>query len=150
MPSAPNSIAAPRPPPPSRPNGNNPGSNPVSQNQNNSRSFQYVPKKRPVLQDDSDESDETDSDWKNSYSVSNSYIQKKTTKRTNRESFQQKKKQKNIKLKKNKQRNPKIRSFNYAKRWLYLQKKQKRFSNQTNQKKKKGQFLFAICVKNHW
>lgn len=63
MPSAPNSIAAPRPPPPSmRPNGNNPGSNPVSQNQNNSRSFQYVPKKRPVLQDDSDESDETDSD----------------------------------------------------------------------------------------
>ena len=80
MPSAPNSIAAPRPPPPSmRPNGNNPGSNPVSQNQNNSRSFQYVPKKRPVLQDDSDESDETDSDWKNSYSVSNSYIQKKKT-----------------------------------------------------------------------
>merc|ERR1740129_2098224 len=84
---------------------------------------------------------------KNSYSVSNSYIQKKTTKRTNRESFQQKKNKKNIKPKKNKQRNPKIRSFNYAKRWLYLQKKQRRFSNQTNQKKKKGQFLFAICVK---
>lgn len=60
MPSAP---APPRPPPPSRPNGNNPGSNPVSQNtQNQNRSFQYVPKKRPVLQNDSDESDETDSD----------------------------------------------------------------------------------------
>lgn len=57
MPSAP---AAPRPPPPSRPNGNNPGSNPVSQNQN--KSFQYVPKKQPVLQNDSDGSDETDSD----------------------------------------------------------------------------------------
>ena len=62
MPSAPNSIAAPRPPPPSRPNGNNPVPNPVSQNQNNPRSFQYVPKKRPVLQADSDDSDETDSD----------------------------------------------------------------------------------------
>ena len=73
-------------------------------------------------------------------------MSRKKTKKTNRESFQQKK---NSKLKKNKKRNPKIRSFDYAKRWLYLQKKQKRFSNQTNQKKKKGQFLFAICVKNH-
>jgi len=70
MPSAPNPIAAPRPPPPSmrpappsRPNGNNPGSNPVPQNtQNNSGSFAYVPKNRPVLQNDSDDSDESDSD----------------------------------------------------------------------------------------
>ena len=150
MPSAPNSIAAPRPPPPSmRPNGNNPGSNPVSQNQNNSRSFQYVPKKRPVLQDDSDESDETDSDWKNSYSVSNSYIQKKNNIKKQIVKASSRKKN-NSKTQEKQQRNPKIRSFNYAKRWLYLQKKQKRFSNQTNQKKKKGQFLFAICVKNHW
>ena len=91
MPSAPNSIAAPRPPPPSRPNGNNPGSNPVSQNQNNSRSFQYVPKKRPVLQDSSDESDETDSDWKNSYSVSNSYPERNIKNKS--WIFQQKKQQ---------------------------------------------------------
>jgi hypothetical protein len=75
MPSAPNPIAAPRPPPPhSRPNGNNPGSNPVSQNRNNpgsnpvsqnqnqnSGSFQYVPKNRPVVQDSSDDN-ESDSD----------------------------------------------------------------------------------------
>ena len=72
-------------------------------------------------------------------------IQKETLK-TNRESSSRKN---NSKLKKKQQRNPKIRTSNYAKRWLYLQKKQKRFSNQTNQKKKKGQFLFAICVKNH-
>ena len=53
----------------------------------------------------------------------------------------------NSKLKKQQQRNPKIRTSNYAKRWLYLQKKQKRFSNQTNQKKKKDNFYLQFVSK---
>ena len=53
----------------------------------------------------------------------------------------------NSKTQEKQQRNPKIRSFNYAKRWLYLQKKQKRFSNQTNQKKKKDNFYLEFVSK---
>ena len=56
---------------------------------------------------------------------------------------------KTTQLKKKQQRNPKIRNSNYAKRWLYLQKKQKRFSNQTNQKKKKKTiFISNLCRKS--
>ena len=71
-------------------------------------------------------------------------IQKETLK-TNRESSSRKN---NSKLKKKQQRNPKIRTSNYVKRWLYLQKKQKRFSNQTNQKKKKTIFISNLCQKS--
>lgn len=72
-------------------------------------------------------------------------IQKKTLK-TNRETSSRKKQQQQTQEKQ--QRNPKIRSSNYAKRWLYLQKKQKRFSNQTNQKKKKTIFICNLCQKS--
>ena len=141
MPSAPNPIAAPRPPPPhSRPNGNNPGLNPVSQNQNNSGSFQYVPKNRPVVQDSSDDN-ESDSDWKNSYSVSKSYPE---ILKTNYESSSRKKQHN---TRKNNSAILKLGILIMLRDGYTYRKSKKRFSNQTNQKKKKTIFISNLCQK---
>lgn len=53
----------------------------------------------------------------------------------------------NNKTQEKQQRNPKIRNPNYAKRRLYLQKKQKKILK--SEEEEKDNFYFQICVKNH-
>jgi len=45
------------------------------------------------------------------------------------------------------QRNPKIRNPNYAKRWLYLQKKQKKILKSNKSEEEKDNFYFKFVSK---
>ena len=71
-------------------------------------------------------------------------IQKKTLK-TNRETSSRKKQQQQTQEKQ--QRNPKIRSSNYAKRWLYLQKKQKKILKSNKSEEEKDNFYLQFVSK---
>jgi len=82
--------------------------------------------------------------------VSNSYIQKKTTKKTNRESFQQKKNKKTANSRKTNSAILKLGVLIML-RDGYTYRKSKKDSQikQIRRRKRKRQFLFPICVKNH-
>jgi len=54
---------------------------------------------------------------------------------------------KTTQLKKKQQRNPKIRNSNYAKRWLYLQKKQKKILKSNKSEEEKDDFYFKFVSK---
>jgi len=77
--------------------------------------------------------------------VCRSPIQKEKKLKTNYESSSRNKK--TTQLKKKQQRNPKIRNSNYAKRWLYLQKKQKKILKSNKSEEEKDNFYFKFVSK---